>query len=118
MHLKAADGVQIAAASILFKNADPGTKWYGNPALEMGRGQRVAVLQAKLPEIVKEIRELRHELKELRGRLDPTPPVGATIPHLPDQAEEKTIDGTGNYYMPIVSDGETVYMVVEDPTAA
>ena len=49
------------------------------------------------------------------------PPVGATVPYLPDEADEKRIaektyfvyDGT--YYRPFASDGETIYMVVEDP---
>jgi len=49
------------------------------------------------------------------------PPVGATVPYLPDEAEEMTIGGTTYfvyaeaYYRPFVSDGETIYMVAEDP---
>ena len=49
------------------------------------------------------------------------PPVGATVPYLPDEAEEETIDDKSyfvyadTYYKPFVSDGETIYMVVEDP---
>ena len=48
-------------------------------------------------------------------------PVGATVPYLPDEAEERTIGGTtymvyeGTYYRPFVSEGETIYMVVEEP---
>jgi hypothetical protein len=51
------------------------------------------------------------------------PPVGATVPYLPDEANEQRINGTtyflyeGTYYRPFVSDGETIYQVVEDPTA-
>ena len=49
------------------------------------------------------------------------PPVGATVPYLPDEADEEKIDGKkyfvydGTYYRPFSSDGDTVYMVVENP---
>lgn len=49
------------------------------------------------------------------------PPVGATVPYLPDDADEETVEGKkyfvydGTYYRPFASDEETIYMVVEDP---
>ena len=49
------------------------------------------------------------------------PPVGASVPYLPEEAESKTIDGSlyyvyeGTYYKPFASEDETVYMVVEKP---
>ncbi len=49
------------------------------------------------------------------------PPVGATVPYLPDEADEEMVDGKkyfvyeGTYYRAFASDDETVYMVVEDP---
>ncbi len=49
------------------------------------------------------------------------PPIGATVPYLPDEADEETVGGTaymiyeGTYYRPFVSEGETIYMVVENP---
>jgi hypothetical protein len=49
------------------------------------------------------------------------PPVGATVPYLPEEAEERSIGGkkyfvyADTYYKPFVSDGDTIYMVVEDP---
>ena len=49
------------------------------------------------------------------------PPVGATVPYLPEEADEKKIGGKkyfiyeGTYYRPFSSDGDTVYMVVENP---
>jgi hypothetical protein len=52
------------------------------------------------------------------------PPVGATVPYLPDEAEEKKVGGTtyfaydDTYYKAFVSEGETIYMVVEDPKQA
>ena len=50
-------------------------------------------------------------------------PIGATVPYLPDEADEKKIDGKtyliyeGTYYRPFVSDGETIYQVAEAPAA-
>ena len=52
------------------------------------------------------------------------PPVGATVPYLPDEADDRFINGKsyflyeGTYYRPFVSDGDTVYVVVEDPLKA
>ncbi len=49
------------------------------------------------------------------------PPVGATVPYLPDDAHRDTVGGKaylvyeGTYYRPFASDGETIYMVVDDP---
>ena len=51
-------------------------------------------------------------------------PVGATVPYLPEGADEETVDGKryyvsdGTYYRPFAGDGETIYMVVSDPTNA
>lgn len=50
------------------------------------------------------------------------PPPGATVPYLPDDADEETVQGKtyfvydGTYYRAFASDGDTVYMVVDDPT--
>ncbi len=50
------------------------------------------------------------------------PPVGATVPYLPEEADQETIGGKayfvydGTYYRAFASDGDTVYMVVEDPS--
>ena len=52
------------------------------------------------------------------------PPPGATVPYLPEGADEETVDGKryyvsdGTYYRPFAGDGETIYMVVSDPTNA
>jgi hypothetical protein len=51
------------------------------------------------------------------------PPVGATVPYLPEDADEESVAGKtyfhydGTYYKPFASDGETIYMVVDDPHA-
>ncbi len=52
------------------------------------------------------------------------PPVGATVPYLPESAHQETVGGKayfvheGTFYKPFASDGETIYMVVEDPNQA
>ena len=52
------------------------------------------------------------------------PPVGATVPYLPDEAKEKTIGDKKywmmgeTYYQAFVSGGDTIYMVVEEPKSA
>jgi hypothetical protein len=49
------------------------------------------------------------------------PPIGATVPYLPEDANEQTIKGKkyfvhdGTYYMPFSGGGETIYMVVKKP---
>ncbi len=48
-------------------------------------------------------------------------PVGATVPYLPEEATKKTVNGKeyfvhgGTYYKAFASDGETIFMVVENP---
>ncbi|MCU7835649.1 MAG: hypothetical protein KZQ83_10425 [gamma proteobacterium symbiont of Taylorina sp.] len=48
-------------------------------------------------------------------------PVGATVPYLPDEAKEETIKSKkfwvyeNTYYQAFVSEGDTIYMVVENP---
>ncbi len=48
-------------------------------------------------------------------------PIGVTVPYLPEEAKEQRVKGrkyfhdNGTYYQPFSSEGETIYMVVEDP---
>lgn len=49
------------------------------------------------------------------------PPIGATVPYLPEGAKEEKIAGKtysvfeGTYYRAFASDGDTVFMVVKKP---
>ena len=49
------------------------------------------------------------------------PPLGATVPYLPEEADKKTVDSVtyyvfeDTYYQPFASGDEVIYMVVEDP---
>ena len=48
-------------------------------------------------------------------------PEGATVPYLPEEATKEKVGGKdyfvsdGTYYRAFASDGETIYMVVDDP---
>ena len=50
------------------------------------------------------------------------PPMGATVPYLPEESKEVVVDEkkyfiyNGVYYRPFASDDDIIYMVVEDPT--
>ena len=50
-----------------------------------------------------------------------TPPIGVTVPYLPDEADEVEVSNKsyfvydGAYYQQFINDGDTIYMVVEDP---
>ena len=52
------------------------------------------------------------------------PPVGATVPYVPEEATKKKVKGkeyfvySGTYYQAFASGGETIFMVVEDPKKA
>ena len=52
------------------------------------------------------------------------PPVGASVPHVPEEAGEVTVAGKKSFvsdhtfYRPYASEDDTVQVVVEDPHAA
>ena len=52
------------------------------------------------------------------------PPMGATVPYLPDETKKVDVEGKtyyayeDTYYRQFVNDGDTIYMVVEDPANA
>ena len=62
-----------------------------------------------------------HETEDDENYEVVAPPPGATVPYLPDDADEVKVNGkayyvyNGTYYRPFASDDDTVYMVVEDP---
>ena len=49
------------------------------------------------------------------------PPIGATVPYLPDDAKRTVVDGKTYYlhadtwYKPYIGDGDVIYQVIEDP---
>ncbi len=67
----------------------------------------------ELPEMIKDKDDENYKVV--------APPIGATVPYIPDETDEKMIGGkkyfvyADTYYRPYASDGETIYMVVEKP---
>lgn len=76
-------------------------------------GSKDGGVTQELPAMVKSTDDENYEVAK--------PPVGATVPYIPDEADEKTIGGkkyfvyADTYYRPFASDGETIYMVVDNP---
>jgi hypothetical protein len=72
-----------------------------------------AGVSQELPKMIKSTKDENYKVT--------APPVGATVPYIPTEADSKTIGGkkyfvySGTYYRPFASDGETIYMVVADP---
>ena len=52
------------------------------------------------------------------------PPMGATVPYLPDEADKVEVESKtyyvyeDTYYRQFVNDGDSIFMVVEDPKTA
>ena len=67
------------------------------------------------PKVFQAVTEDDHNYKVI------TPPTGATVPYLPDEAKEEMINGKKywvyetTYYQAFVSEGDTIYMVIENP---
>ena len=86
------------------------------PSSESSPGDSGAEAEAALAEVPMTDEEYNYEVVE--------PPVGATVPYLPEEATETRVENKtyftydGTYYKPFASDGETIYMVVDDPTRA
>jgi UDP-3-O-[3-hydroxymyristoyl] glucosamine N-acyltransferase len=68
-HLELGDGVVVAAKSAVFADLPQGSFVAGIPATDHRRWKRAQAVVARLPELRKEIRDLRHRLTELEQRL-------------------------------------------------
>jgi UDP-3-O-[3-hydroxymyristoyl] glucosamine N-acyltransferase len=66
-NLTIGDRVIIAARSVVTRNCDSGEVLYGNPAENMKKRQRIEVLVRRLPEYVKQIKQLSEKVKELEA---------------------------------------------------
>jgi UDP-3-O-[3-hydroxymyristoyl] glucosamine N-acyltransferase len=69
-HIELGDGTQLASKSVLYKSSPNGGTWYGTPAIEIGRGQRAAALHARLPEMAREVRQLKEQVAALEAALE------------------------------------------------
>jgi len=68
-HIRVGDGATVAAQSLVTEPVPDGATVMGTPALPVGLARRVAVAQARLPELLRRVRSLERELEGLRRRL-------------------------------------------------
>jgi UDP-3-O-[3-hydroxymyristoyl] glucosamine N-acyltransferase len=66
-HIEIGDGVKIGAQSGVAHDVEPGTAISGSPARPHARWLRNSAALDRLPELVKEVRELRREVERLRA---------------------------------------------------
>ncbi len=66
-HIRIGDGATVAAQSLVTEPVPDGATVMGTPALPVGLARRVAVAQARLPELLRRVRALEREIAELRG---------------------------------------------------
>ncbi|GIW72367.1 MAG: UDP-3-O-acylglucosamine N-acyltransferase [Planctomycetota bacterium] len=71
-HLRLGDGVVVAASAGVTRNVDAGAV-LGQPAVPIEQGRRAYALIGRLPEMRKEIAELRRRLQALQARLEQAP---------------------------------------------
>ncbi len=64
-HLELGDGVKVAAGSAVFHDVPAGGVYGGRPAIEQQRWLRQQASLQQLPDLIKEIRELRKRLEAL-----------------------------------------------------
>ena len=68
-HLELGDGVIVAAKAAVFADLPDGSFVSGIPAMDHRRWKRAQAVAARLPELRKDVRELRAKLAELEERL-------------------------------------------------
>ncbi|RJX18394.1 MAG: UDP-3-O-(3-hydroxymyristoyl)glucosamine N-acyltransferase [Desulfobulbus sp.] len=83
-HLHIGDGVMAAAMSGIHGNLAAGSVVGGAPAFEIKKWSRATAAYARLPEMVKELRQLRREMDRLRRA---APGAGAANENEEEQAE-------------------------------
>ncbi len=69
-HLSLGDGVMVAGQAGLRNSQPAGAVVAGYPAIEHKQWLRASVITAKLPEMQRELRELRRRVEQLTGALD------------------------------------------------
>ncbi len=69
-HITIDDGVMAAAKTGIFSNPKKGAVVSGMPAMPHKQWLKASAVFARLPQMFKEFRELRHQVKELRRKLD------------------------------------------------
>ena len=73
-HIEIGDRSVLLAQSGIPKSTEPGKTYFGTPAKESLRAMKIEAVIRSLPELAKEIEQLKRSLEELRSRLsEPTP---------------------------------------------
>ena len=65
-HITVGDGAQIAAQSGTQKNVEAGARLFGTPAMDLRQYGRQAVYVKNLPEMARELKELKKEIEKLK----------------------------------------------------
>jgi UDP-3-O-[3-hydroxymyristoyl] glucosamine N-acyltransferase len=63
-HLTVGEDAVLAGTAVAFKDVPPGAQMWGNPAKEKGLEMRIQALLRRLPELFREVRELRAKLDD------------------------------------------------------
>lgn len=66
-HIEIGDGAFVGAKAGVSKSVEPGAKITGYPARDLMKMRRIEAAQASLPSLLKEIKQLKKEVEELRG---------------------------------------------------
>jgi UDP-3-O-[3-hydroxymyristoyl] glucosamine N-acyltransferase len=67
-HIRIGDGAEVGAKSGVVDNVPPGTKVLGLPAIPIAEAKKVLTLVRFLPDIRREVRTMRAQIRALEGR--------------------------------------------------
>ena len=71
-HVEIADKTVLMAKTGVSKSTEPGKTYWGTPAKEHARALKIEVITRSLPELAKDVEELKRSLEALRNRLSET----------------------------------------------
>lgn len=67
-HITIGDGAQIGAQSGVSKSIPPGEVFFGYPARPIMKAKRIEAALSQLPDLLKRVRELERQLKEIQNK--------------------------------------------------
>lgn len=73
-HLEIGDGVQIAAKSGVMHDLPEKQKYGGQPALPLHDAKRIVLSQMKVPDLIKEVKQLRQRLADIEAAIEASTP--------------------------------------------
>jgi len=69
-HVTVGDGVIAGAQAGIPSSLEPGEKVLGTPARPLLQAKRIMVAESRLPDLLRQVRELEKRLDQLAARLD------------------------------------------------